>query len=59
MLLTMRKGQEHQLVINQRLDNPNEFMYSAYRQASEALNEIVRQARDFRPSCRTDNDWTT
>lgn len=47
MQLTMRKGQEHHLVIDQRLDDPDELMYSAYQQALEALDEIVRQARAF------------
>lgn len=45
MLLTARKGQEHGLVISQKIDDRNEFMYSAYRQALDALNEIIRQAK--------------
>lgn len=51
MLLTMRKGQEHGLVITQHLNSPNEFMHAAYRQALEALREIVRQAVKIPPPC--------
>lgn len=40
----MQKGQEHGLVTNQDIHNPEEFMYSAYRQALDALREIVQQA---------------
>lgn len=54
MLLTMRKGQEHRLVITPRLDDQKEFMYFAYRQALDALREIVQQSKAFLPDCEED-----
>ena len=45
MLLTMQKGQEHGLITHQDVHKPEEFMYSAYRQALDALREIVQQAK--------------
>lgn len=51
----MQKGQEHGLVTNQDIRDPKEFMYSAYRQALDALREIVHQAGKAPPSdCESD-----
>ncbi len=55
LLLTMQKGQEHGLVINQDIRDPREFMFSAYRQALDALREIVQQANKVPPpDCESD-----
>lgn len=41
----MQKGQEHGLATHQDIHDPKELMYSAYRQALDALREIVQQAQ--------------
>lgn len=45
MHLKMVKGQEHGLVISKKITDPSEFMYPAYRQALDALREIVQQSK--------------
>lgn len=48
MQLKMVKGQEHGLVISEKITNPDEFMYPAYRQALDALREIIQQSERLR-----------
>lgn len=47
MLLQMKKGQEHGLVITPDIKEKSNIMYAAYSQALEAVKEIARQARKF------------
>ncbi len=47
MLLQMKKGQEHGLVITPNIKEKSNIMYAAYSQALEAVKEIARQARKF------------
>ncbi len=47
MLLKMKRGQEHGLVITQDIQSKDNIMYVAYSQALDAVREIVRQAREF------------
>jgi len=45
MRLTLEKDREHNLTISSRITEPEEFMYSAYQQALDALNEIIKSSR--------------
>ena len=48
MKLKMVKGQEHGLVISERITDRDEFMYPVYRQALDALREIIQQPQQLR-----------
>lgn len=47
MYIDVIKGQELNVYISESLENPENMMFPVFKQASQALAGIVRQAREF------------
>lgn len=57
MYIDVIKGQELNVYISESLENPENMMFPVFKQASQALAGIVRQAREFDMYGQRDGDF--
>lgn len=57
MYIDVIKGQELNVYISESLENPENMMFPVFKQASQALAGIVRQAREFDMYSQRDGDF--
>lgn len=57
MYIDVIKGQELNVYISESLENPENMMFPVFKQASQALAGIVRQAREFDRYSQRDGDF--